>query len=68
MSNKDLPLLGPLDEDDEFEEFEVQGESGVSDDVEMQDAETDRLACLSERICLLHALLPSLKTGTMLIP
>lgn len=26
MSNKDLPLLGPLDEDDEFEEFEVQGE------------------------------------------
>lgn len=25
-ANKDLPSLGPLDEDDEFEEFEVQGE------------------------------------------
>lgn len=25
VQNKDLPSLGPLDEDDEFEEFEVQG-------------------------------------------
>lgn len=34
MSNKDLPLLGPLDEDDEFEEFEVQGEWGFGDEIE----------------------------------